>query len=205
MERNVRTHGLSGVAGCLLLALGLLSAPAAADLTFNAVVDPQDANSWYQSFHLSTTRAFTNVGLVLTPTVFDHGGASFKNPEWDFSTLGNPAHFAEAASGRLWTVASGDSTDDLLWRSHFSGDRRRQSFVLSLFAWDRSFAWQTAAAYWNGSRWRFGVTPSVTWEQFEALGAVSSGGTPVHAPAPSAVLMGVLGLFGVYGLKRRVH
>lgn len=170
--------------------------------TFEAISDPEDASSWYQAFHFGSAQAFTNIGIVLMPTLGDDGTSGFEAPGWDFTTIdGNPYSYSEVGTISILTVATGDLTNDLYWRSHFLGDKEGQSFILTLFASDDSGNYQAAAALWDGSSWDFLAPPAITWEEFVELGGIAG----VTMPLPGAALLGLLGLGLVGGIRRRIR
>ena len=97
-----------------------LTGQARAALSFQAVGDPIEAQSWLQAFQLVRDTSFHHVALVMTPYDVTAG---FKDPAWDFN-LGNPHNFTGGAVysglyGTQWTVATGDTTTELVWQSHF--------------------------------------------------------------------------------------
>ncbi len=189
---------LSRVLGAVVVCGAILAPSVRADLVFEAAGAPQDAESWYQGFHLNTSRMFQNVGLALIRLPGDDRSSGFKPPAWDIHSSGSSrGSFTGSWVSRFVTRASGPMTNDLVWSQHFDGDREGQRFVLTLFAWDNRFqSIQTAAARWNGTRWTFGVRPGMTWEEFNSLGGVAG------VPAPSAVLLAMLG-FGLVGTISR--
>ncbi len=179
-----------------------------ANLAFDLVGTPTPSGSWYQGFHLTTQTNFNNLGLILTPMATDDGTSGFKPPAWDLSVspLGSAsATFNESLSLGSWlTVASGASTDELYWRSHFLGNMATQDFVLTAFTFDNYLSpdsVQVAAARWDGSVWDFYTPPAVTWDEF-----VTSAGTDLNsvvAPVPSAALLALLGLIVCVPLARK--
>jgi hypothetical protein len=194
----------SKLAIALALACCVVAAPQAiADLTLAAVNNPIDANSWYQAFELKTDRPFEYVGLYLTPLRGDNG-SGFGGDAWDLQTLGNPHDFSQLSVGNnlfgpSWTTAGGDATTNMLWQSHFTGERVEQRFHLTLFTFNDESDWQGATAVWDGNAWKFGVhTPDTAWQEF-----AESGGVPASiVPGPPAVLLGLIG-FGLVGAIRR--
>jgi len=189
--------------------VGFLSPYARANLAFDSLGDPTVSGSWHQGFHLTTPTNFNNLGLMLTPLAGDDGTSGFKTPAWDFgvSPLGSTSTtFNESLSPDSWlTVASGASTDDLYWRSHFLGDMSTQDFVLTAFTFDNYLSAgsvQVAAARWNGSVWDFYTPPAVTWDEF-----VTKGGTDLNSvvvPIPSAAWLGLLGIVVCVPLIRKI-
>lgn len=179
-----------------------IDAAAEPAFTFEAVRPPEDASSWYQAFHFGSAQAFTNIGIVLMPTLGDDGTSGFEAPGWDFTTIdGNPYNYSEVGTITILTAATGDLTNDLYWRSHFLGDKEGQSFILTLFASDDSGNFQAAAALWDGSSWDFLAPPAITWEEFVELGGIAG----VTMPLPGAALLGLLGLGLVGGIRRRIR
>ena len=202
---------------CLSVALGLvmccgLATSAIADLSFEAITNPIEANSWLQGFELQSDRAFSYVGLLLGPLKGDVG-SGFKENAWFFDDPSNPfddpndSEFQQRAVFNLpglvsWTSAAaapGESpVTDLTWWSHFTGDEADQDFTLTLFAFNSGYDWQGATARWDGTDWTFGFhTRDIEWQTFRDAGGVAS-----VIPAPSAVALGLLGL-GIVGLIRR--
>ncbi len=201
----------------LLVVLGIimccgLAASAKADLTFEATSDPIDANSWLQGFELQSDRAFNYVGLLLIPLKGDKG-SGFKEDAWSFDDPDNPLAYPNASEfqqravanipGLLsWTSAAAvpgeGPVTDLTWWSHFMGDKTYQDFALTLFAFNSGYDWQGATARWGGTDWTFGFhTRDIEWQAFTDAGGVAS-----VIPAPSAVVLGLLGL-GIVGVIRR--
>ena len=182
-------------------ASGLIAAQESA-FTFEAINDPEDASSWFQAFHLGSVQSFTNIGMVLLPTLGNDGTAGFEAPGWDFTTIdGNPSNYSEVGTIPILTVATGDTTNDLYWRTHFAGDKEGQTFILTLFAWDDSNQFQSAAGLWDGLGWDFLAPPALTWEEFVELGGIA--GVPL--PVPGAAMLGVLGLGLVGGIRQRLR
>ncbi len=170
------------------------------DFVFEAVAQPVDANSWYQGLHLGTASAFSNVGLVLLPGIGDDGTSGFEGPAWDFSSIdGNPLGFTEVATTSSFTWATGAATNDLFWRTHFLGDKEGQQFSLTVFVWDDLFNFQVAGAAWDGVAWNFSAAPTLTFEEFVEIGGIAG----ITAPAPSAAVLGMLGMALIGGIKRR--
>lgn len=170
--------------------------------TFEAINDPEDASSWFQAFHLGSVQSFTNIGIVLFPTLGDDGTSGFESPGWDFTTIdGNPFNYSEVGTLPILTVAAGDATNDLYWRTHFLGDREGQAFILTLFASDDSGNYQAAAALWDGGSWDFLAPPALTWEEFVELGGIAGESMPV----PGAAMLGLLGLGLVGGIRQRLR
>jgi hypothetical protein len=182
-----------------------LATSATADLTFEAITPPLEANSWLQGFQLQSDRAFSYVGLLLRPLKGDVG-SGFKDDAWYFDEA-NESEFEQRAVFNMpgilsWTsaaVAPGEpSTTDLIWQSHFMGEETDQDFTLTLFAFNSGYDWQGATARWDGAEWSFGFhTRDTEWQAFTAAGGVAS-----VIPAPSAMALGLLGL-GIVGLIRR--
>ena len=195
---------VSWLAVLTVAACGAGAGPAAADLTFEALGNPVDADSWYQPFRVSSDESFQHIGLVVMP--FDPT-SGFDADAWDFDAMdGNVNGFAEAEISRNgfgieWTVASGNATQDLLWRSHFEGSREQQSFFLTLFAFNDTLDSDVATAQWNGrsGSWDFGPHASgITWDQFKNMGGVAS-----IVPAPPAAFLALVGLGLVGAITRR--
>ncbi len=181
---------------------------ARANLAFDLMGAPTPSGSWYQGFHLTTQTNFNNLGLILTPLAGDDGTSGFKPPAWDFAVapLGSASTtYNESLGLGSWlTVASGASTDDLYWRSHFLGNMATQDFVLTAFTFDNHLtpdSVQVAAAHWDGSVWDFYTPPAVTWDEF-----VTNGGTDIGSvvvPVPPAALLGLIGLLICVPLARK--
>lgn len=113
---------------------------------------------------------------------------------------GNAANFSETFASSGITVASGDSTPDLVWSSHFDGNADEQDFYLALFAFDDVW-WsgpiQTAVARWNGESWRFASHAfAPTWEEFSNRAGLA------HAAAPSSAFLAALGFGGLWFGRR---
>ncbi len=137
--------------------------------------------------------------MVLSPTLGDDGTSAFEVPGWDFTTIdGNPFNYSEVGTIPILTIATGDATNDLYWRTHFLGDRNGQAFILTLFASDDSGNNQAAAALWDGLSWDFLAPPAITWEEFVELGGIAG----EHLPVPGAAMLGLLGLGLVGGIRQ---
>jgi len=192
----------------LVVVIGFTSTRAQANIAFDAMGSPTPTGSWYQGFNLTTDVSYNNLGLVLTPMPGDDGTSGFKPPAWDFSVspLGSTsASWTNTLNlGNNITVASGVSTNDLFWRSHFWGDMSTQSFVLTAFTFDNYLTTdsiQVAAASWDGSVWDFFTPPSLTWNEFVGRGGTDLGGVVV--PVPSSVWLGLIGMAVCIPLVRR--
>jgi MYXO-CTERM domain-containing protein len=185
----------------VLVGVGSFGQAASADLVFGNNSGPIPAHSWKQDFFVNSDEAFKYLGLALTP--FD-SRSGLKDPAWEFLD-GNPHGFTggpviPGLFGTELSVATGNSTNELVWRSHFDGEASGQSFLLTLFAFDDELNADIATALWTRGGWDFGPhTPGITWEEFVASGGVA--GIP-HAPVPAAAALGLLGL-GMVGVLRR--
>ena len=192
-----------GQAALVLGACCALAGQARGDLTLQSIGGPIEAESWLQAFQVVRDTPFNHLGLAIWPVGATEG---FKEPAWDFS-LGNPHGFSGGAVnpgvfGTQWTVATGNATLGLLWQSHFAGAEDRQSFLLTLFAFDDNLNWDAATAYWNGKTWDFGPrTSGISWDEFVRSGGVAG---VMHVPVPPAVLLGILGLGLVGVIPRRL-
>lgn len=195
------------------LALFLITAPARADLTLDALGGPIPGNSWSQGLQLvsdpATSGSFEGLGVVLT---LDNGAVDFVArlyegfevgpglPGLDFSeswaTAGWRENYALPGPEFAHTaVASGVKTNELYWQAHFRDDPETQAFTTTLYTYDLLsdlFPKGTTSAHWTGTAWKFNTAPGVPREEFPML----------HAPVPNAVLLAGIGL-GLVGLIER--
>ena len=190
------------IVGVMLFALAC-APTASANITFKPVGHPFGADGWSQQFSLVSTTPFENLGIVLVPTADDDGTSGFAAGAWELSGANGsaPGYVQSFAAGDIVTGASGGSTNQLLWQTRFTGTRTGQAFALTLFVYDDILGGssaQTASVKWDGSWWSVNTSPGVTWEQYQD----SVRGAATIVPAPSALLLGIIGLALVGGAWR---
>lgn len=193
-----------------VMALGFLlaaSSSALAEMSISAVGGPQPSRSWVHDFGISTDSSFTNFGMALTNLNYTPYFGLLDNgpPAIDFAQGGtagwSETYFGPTSSGPGFiATAQGTATTELIWRSHFA-DPISRPFVMTVFAYSdihtlSDFDFGTAT--WSGKSWSYNSYTGMSWIDFQQ--AVAGGA----APLPSAALLGVVGLFGVATIRRRL-
>lgn len=198
------------------LLLAAVCSTASADLTLDALGDPEEGGSWFQSFRLAAPVTFKGLGVVLTyndappeAALADRLYHGLEQTDafsaMSFAVPGGTDGWAQelVTPGPVFghTVqSSGVFTNELVWRMHFRDLPSTQSFTITLFAYDEPYEplpLGDAAATWTGSEWDFNVERGVTWQEYLQVVQTTTG----HAPAPSAAWLALIGL-GTVGLRR---
>lgn len=210
--RTVSTRRRRGMV--MAVALGLSGATSVrADLSFKPMGQPHDiGSSWFQRFYLDSTMSYDQLGMVITPMV--EGGGVWGGVGAAVGLQSGPGTFAThgagpgAASNASDASAAGGRLDAMRQQRSVSfaiAVRTPQDFHLTLFTYDDAmspYSVRTMSAVWGDSRWTFDSPPVITWEQYEEM--IRPEQLPPAAPAPSASLLGMMGLALVAKWRRRV-
>jgi hypothetical protein len=176
-------------------------------MSISAIGSPQPSASWTHDFGVTTSSSFTSFGVALSNVDATSYFGLLNNgpPAIDFSQGGTAgwfqSYFGPFPSGPGFVAtAIGVPSTEVLWRSHFA-DPTSHPFVMTVFAYNNitsSTVFDSATATWNGNSWSYNADSGMSWIDFQQ--AVAGGA----APLPSAVLLGIVGLFGIGSLRRRL-
>jgi hypothetical protein len=181
---------------------GTLKAEMATFIAIEALGDPIPGGSWFQDLHITSNAAFTGLGVGLTDSNGDLYFGLVNSPEPAMDFANGSAGWAQTvfvpsvSPVGLLAESAGPATTELVWRTHFA-DPTSEPFTMAVFATvDNGILFDSATATWDGSSWSYNSAPGMSWQQFQQIAGEG------HVPAPSAALLGMMGL-GLVGLVSR--
>jgi len=191
----------------------VIAASARADISFKPVGGSLATDrSWSQQFFLNSATAYQNLGIVMIPSTATGELAGAAEDAWKLDTPeGSYSTYSAGFDLHALSAEADRATNSQRRRSDYFAIAAEagQDFNLTVFTYDNALSAasvQTTSATWADSRWTFNTSAGVTWEQYERMltERMLKPDEPPVVPAPSALLLGVVGLALVRGGRRLI-